>query len=189
MTQTPCHSNRHCLNWGFCNRCNPALADAAQLVVQAIDKAGIPVRDSSAPYGQIMTVLLRASANPDSSERRCVCSHEPDEHSVYGCNEECPCEWTPPSIVHACPPDGSGLTGCCGRAPFEIGRSAALTQDPALVTCIKILQPLNGDLPDRDAQPPLERRTHLAKGTNAEYCPACTGTNPDYPFFCPGPGR
>lgn len=28
---------------------------------------------------------------------------------------------------------------------------------------------------------------HLAKGTNAEDCPACHGTNPDYPFLCPGP--
>jgi len=28
---------------------------------------------------------------------------------------------------------------------------------------------------------------HLAKGTNAEDCPACKGTNPDYPFLCPGP--
>jgi hypothetical protein len=28
---------------------------------------------------------------------------------------------------------------------------------------------------------------HLAAGTNAEDCPACKGTNPDYPFLCPGP--
>lgn len=28
---------------------------------------------------------------------------------------------------------------------------------------------------------------HLAKGTNAKDCPACRGTNPDYPFLCPGP--
>ncbi|MEU3125847.1 hypothetical protein ABZ689_05910 [Streptomyces sp. NPDC006874] len=29
--------------------------------------------------------------------------------------------------------------------------------------------------------------THLPKGTNAEDCPACEGTNPPYPFLCPGP--
>lgn len=34
----------------------------------------------------------------------------------------------------------------------------------------------------REQQPPV----HLAKGTNAEDCPACHGTNPDYPFLCPG---
>lgn len=36
---------------------------------------------------------------------------------------------------------------------------------------------------DTDREPPV----HLAKGTNAEDCPACRGTNPDYPFLCPGP--
>ncbi|MFD7428434.1 hypothetical protein ACFV6Z_15500 [Streptomyces sp. NPDC059818] len=34
---------------------------------------------------------------------------------------------------------------------------------------------------------PAEPPVHLAKGTNAEDCPACKGTNPDYPFLCPGP--
>ncbi|MEU8316682.1 MULTISPECIES: hypothetical protein [Actinomycetes] len=28
--------------------------------------------------------------------------------------------------------------------------------------------------------------THQPKGTNAEDCPACTTTNPPYPFLCPG---
>lgn len=27
----------------------------------------------------------------------------------------------------------------------------------------------------------------LHQGGNAEDCPACSGTNPDYPFICPGP--
>ncbi|MEU8756248.1 hypothetical protein AB0C88_37750 [Streptomyces chartreusis] len=28
---------------------------------------------------------------------------------------------------------------------------------------------------------------HLGNGANAEDCPACHGTNPPYPFICPGP--
>ncbi|WP_435601312.1 hypothetical protein [Streptomyces sp. C10-9-1] len=28
---------------------------------------------------------------------------------------------------------------------------------------------------------------HRPAGTNAEQCPACHGTNPDWPFLCPGP--
>ncbi|MFJ2259504.1 hypothetical protein ACIOKD_14380 [Streptomyces sp. NPDC087844] len=28
---------------------------------------------------------------------------------------------------------------------------------------------------------------HLGGGANAEDCPACHGTNPPYPFICPGP--
>lgn len=35
--------------------------------------------------------------------------------------------------------------------------------------------------------PPAARPQHLAKGANAEDCPACHGTNPPYPFLCPGP--
>jgi hypothetical protein len=27
---------------------------------------------------------------------------------------------------------------------------------------------------------------HRGNGANAEDCPACTGTNPPYPFTCPG---
>lgn len=36
-----------------------------------------------------------------------------------------------------------------------------------------------------DDEPAVHR--HRAKGTNAEDCPACAGTNPPYPFLCPGP--
>lgn len=30
---------------------------------------------------------------------------------------------------------------------------------------------------------------HIGGGANAEDCPACTGTNPPYPFTCPGPDK
>lgn len=49
------------------------------------------------------------------------------------------------------------------------------------------------DRPDtcRTAPEPsaAKARQHLAKGTNAEDCPACRGTNPPYPFLCPGPNE
>lgn len=35
-------------------------------------------------------------------------------------------------------------------------------------------------------QQPTTKPAHLAKGTNAEDCPACKGTNPPYSFLCPG---
>lgn len=38
-------------------------------------------------------------------------------------------------LVHACPPEGSGLTPCCGRTPFELPRDERLTQYGPLVTC------------------------------------------------------
>lgn len=36
-------------------------------------------------------------------------------------------------------------------------------------------------------QPETQETQHLGGRANAEDCPACTGTNPPYPFLCPGP--
>jgi hypothetical protein len=38
-------------------------------------------------------------------------------------------------IVHQCPPDGSGITPCCGVTPFELDPTSRMTGDPARVTC------------------------------------------------------
>jgi hypothetical protein len=40
-----------------------------------------------------------------------------------------------PEVVHACPEGTSGVTGCCGRTPFELNRWSRMTTDPASVTC------------------------------------------------------
>jgi hypothetical protein len=40
-----------------------------------------------------------------------------------------------PETVHGCPPDGSGVTPCCGRTPFELPRTDRMTRDPNAVTC------------------------------------------------------
>lgn len=37
------------------------------------------------------------------------------------------------------------------------------------------------------AEPSPAEAEHVGGGANAEDCPACTGTNPPYPFICPGP--
>jgi hypothetical protein len=37
--------------------------------------------------------------------------------------------------VHECPPDGTGVTPCCHRPPFELPRTDSLTIDPEAVTC------------------------------------------------------
>lgn len=39
-----------------------------------------------------------------------------------------------PETVHACPPDGSGLTPCCGRTPFELPLGDRISSE-APVTC------------------------------------------------------
>ena len=38
-------------------------------------------------------------------------------------------------VTHQCPPTGSGVMPCCGRAPLEVPRRHRMTLDPALVTC------------------------------------------------------
>ncbi|MFD0035573.1 hypothetical protein ACFVJK_46870 [Streptomyces sp. NPDC127172] len=38
-----------------------------------------------------------------------------------------------------------------------------------------------------DFRPDTAPPQHLENGANAEDCPACKGTNPPYPFICPGP--
>jgi hypothetical protein len=38
-------------------------------------------------------------------------------------------------IVHACPPDGSGVTPCCNLTPFELPRTQRMTTDATEVTC------------------------------------------------------
>ncbi|MER5902974.1 hypothetical protein ABT150_23190 [Streptomyces mirabilis] len=42
---------------------------------------------------------------------------------------------TQAEVVHGCPPDGSGVTPCCGRTPFELPRTDRMSTDQALVTC------------------------------------------------------
>ncbi|MEU4256297.1 hypothetical protein AB0B42_00545 [Streptomyces fradiae] len=40
---------------------------------------------------------------------------------------------TQPETFHACPPDGSGLTPCCGRTPFELPLGDRISSET--VTC------------------------------------------------------
>lgn len=43
----------------------------------------------------------------------------------------------PAPPIHGCPPDGSGVTPCCGRTPFELPRTDRMSTDPALITCTR----------------------------------------------------
>jgi hypothetical protein len=46
--------------------------------------------------------------------------------------------------VHAGPEDGSAVTPCCGRSPFELPRGDRMTYEPALVTCTT--EPATGEV-------------------------------------------
>ncbi|MFD6656865.1 hypothetical protein ACFWEB_17195 [Streptomyces parvus] len=42
----------------------------------------------------------------------CGCPHPVDEHSVYGCAEDCACEWMPPKTGAVCPSPETHNWGC-----------------------------------------------------------------------------
>ena len=39
------------------------------------------------------------------------------------------------SVVHVCPPDGTGITPCCGHTPYDLPANDRITTLPDLVTC------------------------------------------------------
>ncbi|MFE0470544.1 hypothetical protein ACFW2V_02860 [Streptomyces sp. NPDC058947] len=45
--------------------------------------------------GEPTALLRRMADEAQPAERRCTCSHPADEHSVYGCEDDCGCEWMP----------------------------------------------------------------------------------------------
>lgn len=59
MTDRPCNSTRHCIDHGFCHRCDQNLTDASKLIVQAIPMAGIPDHQAGEVYTQVMALLSR----------------------------------------------------------------------------------------------------------------------------------
>lgn len=39
------------------------------------------------------------------------------------------------TIVHACPPDGSGVMPCCGRSPIDVPLTERISLDGSAITC------------------------------------------------------
>lgn len=64
--------------------------------------------------------------------------------------------------THLCPADGSGVTGCCRRPPFELGEDQ-MTLNPVLVTCEQVWLPTVGE-GERLDEVPLERWVGEALG-------------------------
>lgn len=56
-----CHSAQHCAVHGFCHRCMPSLADAAQHLVTAIDAAGIEYPASGRVYASLAATIRDAA--------------------------------------------------------------------------------------------------------------------------------
>ncbi len=57
-----------------------------------------------------------------------------DDVSHYHLAAEGAAAVLPPGATHGCPSDGSGLTPCCSRTPFELPRDDRISSEAA-VTC------------------------------------------------------
>ncbi|GAA2803342.1 hypothetical protein [Streptomyces showdoensis] len=78
------------------------------------------------------------------------------------------------------------------RVRAECNRiEAAVTDNPASPDLaggyLACLRHIRTALDEQQEQPTGPAPTHIGGRANAEDCPACSGTNPPYPFICPGP--
>jgi len=46
------------------------------------------------------------------------------------------------TIIHACPPSGSGLMPCCGRSPIDVPLTERISMDGTAVTCAGVQKAL-----------------------------------------------
>ncbi|AVH59947.1 MULTISPECIES: hypothetical protein [Streptomyces] len=79
--------------------------------------------------------------------------------------------------VHACPPDGSGLTPCCARTPFELAEDDRISSE-APVTCPG---PAAVSRPGKEAfTPPV----HYERDDGVECCVHAVPVGPDSCTHC-----
>lgn len=83
-------------------------------------------------------------------------------------------------IIHMGPPDGSGLTPCCGKTPFEIG--GRITLHPELVTCRALADSPRNEGKDRAWKPDRD-------GVTGECCGTCYYAMRDQEFETANPNR
>lgn len=103
--------------------------------------------------------------NETADEARCSCggtfplrhlhadTHQPAAFGA-GLAEQSTPKADPKEVVHGCPPDGSGLTPCCGRTPFELPLGDRISSE-APVTCPGPEQPAAGAQQPKEARPAL----------------------------------
>ncbi|WP_210637179.1 hypothetical protein [Streptomyces sp. GESEQ-13] len=71
-------------------------ADHAYRIARRLDEQEHDERAQGAwDVENTLRAELRRMADETATEHRCVCSHPADEHSVYGCADDCACEWVP----------------------------------------------------------------------------------------------
>ncbi|MFE5630623.1 hypothetical protein [Streptomyces sp. NPDC056543] len=73
------------------------------------------------------------------------------------------------------------------RVRAELANPLLHTRDPERQGERWLAARILAALDEHQEQPPAAPPAHIGNRANAEDCPACSGTNPPYPFICPGP--
>ncbi|MEU2426957.1 hypothetical protein ABZ619_39095 [Streptomyces sp. NPDC007851] len=81
-------------------------------------------------------------------------------------------------------PLASTISGAVHEALLHLAELGLIDIDTDRLNAAKAIPIDRGGLGPKAAVP-----EHLSAGANAENCPACKGTNPPYPFLCPGPTK
>jgi hypothetical protein len=131
----------------------PASVDRADVLDEAAERvtayAADHFPDEYDDYADLLAAELRrvAAETRNTTETQTPCGPAPDECGDEPCanherqqahaeGEHCFCgpECSGEEVVHGCPPDGSGLTPCCGRTPFELPLGDRISSE-APTTC------------------------------------------------------
>jgi hypothetical protein len=107
-------------------------------------------------FAQELAGKIRAWHDRLPSEHECCDGNAADLIDPANWARAVPAD-APPETVHACPPDGSGLTPCCGRTPFELPGTDRMTTGPSAVTCSTVEPPVDRPAVLREAADELGR--------------------------------
>lgn len=85
---------------------SPLTSPDAKAVVRALEALTTQVRRIADRRTTPVVEDAEAQQTTPDDASRCVCRHPADEHSVYGCADDCACEWVPRRQAPAVDEDG-----------------------------------------------------------------------------------
>ncbi|MEU9865511.1 hypothetical protein AB0D99_32045 [Streptomyces sp. NPDC047971] len=125
--------------------------------VLRLARAGRPIKLTMEEAEVAADAVLAVRDAARQAAKACRCKHPADEHSIYGCEDGCACEWMPKRSAAR---QAAGQTptteqpdtcGVCG-SPFPVGHICLGPDEPAPV----VGQPAEAQPADEEAHPPRE---------------------------------
>ncbi|MFF7946981.1 hypothetical protein [Streptomyces griseorubiginosus] len=131
------HSTGEWLDWGVSH---PDRSGAQQLWDHMVDGSKWPLRLVRRVTSHITEAEYTPATEEEDTQRREPHPTQADvDHAVavldrFQSQSTTDQERQAEEVVHGCPPDGSGLTPCCGRTPFELPLGDRISSE-APTTC------------------------------------------------------